>query len=124
MTTKLILTLSLFAFSTVLSQAQDLLLFGGRDNKTFLGSLTSKYDQDSILNKYGDYGSKYSTNSIWNEYGDFGSKYSDYCPWNSYANNPPIIVDEEGNFYGYFTVNKYKTNRTRVKWILEFLDGS
>lgn len=25
--------------------------------------------------------------------------------------HPPVIVDEDGDFYGYLTVNRYKTNR-------------
>ena len=92
--------------------SQTLYIYGGEDHDVFLGKLNaSKYDSKSIWNEYGTYGSEYNTNSIWNEYGTYGSAYSSYSPFNSYASYPPVIVDEEGNFYGYFTVNKYKPKR-------------
>lgn len=92
--------------------SQTLYIYGGEDHDVFLGKLNaSKYDSKSIWNEYGTYGSEYNTNSIWNEYGTYGSEYSSYSPFNSYASYPPVIVDEEGNFYGYFTVNKYKSKR-------------
>lgn len=100
-----------------------LMLFGGRNNEQYLGCLNcSKYDTNSITNEYGQYGSSYTTNSIWNNYGTYGSKYSQYSWRNPYATNPPVIVNPDGNFYGYFTVNKYFLNRTRINWIMEILD--
>ncbi|MGH3711184.1 MAG: hypothetical protein ACRDRQ_24450 [Pseudonocardiaceae bacterium] len=104
--------------------AQELLLFGGNNNDTFLGCATcNERDSDSICNKYGDYGSKYYDASIWNKYGTFGSKYNDESPWNKYSNNPPVVVDREGNFYGYFTANKYHQNRTRVRGLQLLADN-
>ena len=70
--------------------SQTLYIYGGEDHDVFLGKLNA---------------SKYDSKSIWNEYGTYGSAYSSYSPFNSYASYPPVIVDEEGNFYGYFTVN-------------------
>ena len=100
-----------------------LMLFGGKNNKQYLGCLScAKYDTDAITNEYGKYGSHYATNSIWNVYGTYGSQYSQYSWRNSYATNPPVIVDGSGNFYGYFTVNKYFPNRTRINWLVEILD--
>ena len=78
----------------------------------FLGALNAnKYESYSIWNAYGDYGSKYSRHSIWNKYGDYGSAYSDYSPFNKYASHPPVVVDQNGNFYGYFTINIFKHKR-------------
>ena len=37
--------------------------------------------------------------------------YSDYSPWNTYSSNPPVVVDRNGNFYGYFTLNQYAGQR-------------
>ncbi len=89
-------------------QAQTLLIFGGRDHKVFLGCLNcSEYDSSSVWNEYGNYGSPYGSRSIWNEYGEYGSEYGNYSPWNEYALYPPVVVDAEGNFYGYLTVNDY-----------------
>lgn len=101
-----------------------LMLFGGKNHDVFLGCLScNKYDSESVWNEYGDYGSRYSSNSIWNPYGDYGSKYSDYSPWNSYASYPPVIVDSYGNFYGYFTANKYNSERTTIPALVELLDN-
>ena len=100
-----------------------LLLFGGKNHKTFLGCLNcGKYDSGSICNKYGDQGSKYATDSIWNKYGDFGSKYSDQSPWNKYASDPPVIVDKDGEFYGYLTANKLHPKRTGIKLYVTLTD--
>ena len=107
--------------------SQTLYIYGGEDHDVFLGKLNaSKYDSKSIWNEYGTYGSEYNTNSIWNEYGTYGSEYSSYSPFNSYASYPPVIVDEEGNFYGYFTVNKYKSKRANfdlVNIICEYYES-
>ena len=75
----------------------------------YLGCMNcDSYNSNSIWNSYGNYGNNYSNLSIWNDYGTYGDSYSDYSPWNSYANYPPVIVDKQGNFYGYFTLNRYK----------------
>ncbi len=103
---------------------QTLLLYGGENNEVFLGCFTcNNYDKNSIWNTYGTYGSKYSSNSIWNKYGSFGGKYNMYSPFNNYATTPPILVDYEGNFYGYFTANRYVGKRTNNKLALYITDN-
>lgn len=92
---KNIILLILLAFCQAV-HSQQLYIYGGSNHDDFLGSLNS---------------SIYDSNSIWNEYGTYGNKYSSYSPWNEYAAEPPVIVDGDGNFYGYFTVNKYKPQR-------------
>ena len=100
-----------------------LLLFGGSNRDKFLGCLScSKYDSSSIWNKYGEYGSKYNTDSIWNKYGTYGSKYNSESHWNKYSSDGPVVVDKDGNFYGYFTRNKYN-NQTKIKWLVWILDN-
>ena len=79
----------------------------------FIGCLDcGKYSSDSICNKYGSYGSKYNSDSIFNKYGKYGSKYNSSSPWNKYSssNDVPKAVDSSGNFYGYFTINKYRSD--------------
>jgi hypothetical protein len=99
-----------------------LLLFGGDGHKVFLGCLNcSASSQGSVCNKYGA-GSKYDANSIWNKYGNFGSKYSQDSPWNKYSSSAPIIVDKDGKSYGYFSTNKYHPDRTRISWLVQALD--
>jgi hypothetical protein len=105
-----------FVFAVILQSnqigAQTLHLFGGRNHDVYLGCINcGKYESSSIWNEYGDYGSKYNRNSIWNEYGDYGNSYNSNCPWNAYASNPPMVVDLDGNFYGYLSVNEYQSKR-------------
>lgn len=105
-------------------QSQTLLIYGGDNHDVFLGCLNcSKYDSNSIWNKYGDNGSKYNTNSIWNKYSDYSGKYSNNSPFNKYASNPPVLVDPDGNFYGYFTADKYFSKRTTNQLALLIIDN-
>ena len=92
--------------------AQDLHIYGGKSHNVYLGCMTgSDYDSNSIWNEYGKYGNSYNTNCIWNEYSDYGSEYGDYSPWNAYAKYPPAVVDKQGRFYGYLTIDKYNSKR-------------
>jgi len=100
------------------------MLFGGHNNNTYLGCINcNKYSTDSVLNAYGNYGSPYSPTSIFNTYSEYGSSYSNYSPCNRYASNPPVIVDSNGNFYGYLTINQFLPYATRNQSILAWLTG-
>lgn len=106
----------LFCLST---NSQQLHLYGGDNHDVYLGCITcNNYDSNSIWNEYGTYGSRYGTNSIWNKYGIYGSKYNELCPWNEYSSSYPVVVDKSGNFYGYFTRNKYASERANFKLAL------
>lgn len=76
------------------------------DEIVFLGTISSKYDADSIFNKYGDYGSKYNSGSMWNKYGDYGGKYSSCSPFNKYSTEPPSIYIGK-DLVGYISLNRY-----------------
>jgi hypothetical protein len=106
-----------------LGQSPELLLFGGSDHKTFLGCLNCKrFDSGSVCNRYGDSGSRFNANSIWNRFGEYGSRFSSLSPWNKFASDPPVVVDRQGGFYGYFTAAIYHPERTKIKAFLAFLD--
>lgn len=108
----ILLTAFLSLVISTLAQGQTLHIYGGSNHDVYLGCLNcNNYDKNSIWNTYGTYGSKYNSISIWNAYGTYGSKYNAASPWNSYSNDPPVIVDKEGGFYGYFTTNRYKSKR-------------
>jgi hypothetical protein len=118
-----IITVVVLAFVTANLSAQAFLIFGGKNHDVYLGCLNcNKYDDSSIWNNYGDYGSKYNDKCIWNKYGDYGGKYSDYSPFNKYASYPPVLVDGDGNFYGYFTANENASKRTTNKLALYIVD--
>lgn len=82
-----------------------LMIFGGQGHRTYLGCLScSEYQTESVFNQYGTFGSAYGTQSIFNAYSAYGSPYSTYSACNAYASDPPVIVDEEGRYYGRLTV--------------------
>ena len=120
---KIYLTLFLIVAFTTITSGQSLLIFGGKNHDIYLGCLNcDKYEDKSIWNAYGDFGSKYNDKCIWNKYGDYGGAYSDFSPFNKYASNPPVLVDKDGNFYGYFTADKYFSKRTTSKLALFIID--
>lgn len=93
----------------------------GQDNQ-LLGKLSNKYDNDSILNKYGPYGSKYSSTSIFNKYSQYGSKYGSFSINNPYCNVPPkLFIDDK--FVGHITVNKFVSNQIPTETFLYLLQN-
>ncbi len=102
----------MFLSVNVLNGQTNFYLYGGKNHQEFIGCLNcNQFDKNSIWNELGKYGNKLSSKSIWNSYGTFGSEYSSYSPWNKYYTAPPIVVDPQGNFYGYFTLNEHKSKR-------------
>jgi len=118
------LILSMLATNVVSAKDPTLLLFGGHDHKTFLGCLNcSQYDSSSVWNAYSQYGSPYNSDSIWNRCGTWGSPYNSDSPWNKFSTSAPVVVDNDGNFYGYFSANPYISQRTRIAWLVWILDN-
>lgn len=116
----LFLTL-IFSFS---AHSQKLLIYGGEKNDIYLGCLScDKFDSDSIWNKFGLYGSKFNAQSIWNKYGKYGGSFNDYSPFNKFARNPPVLVDANGKFYGYFTADRFFTKRTSDRLALSIIEN-
>lgn len=102
----------------------ELHLYGGIGHDVYLGCINcSEYDSDSICNGYGKYGNEYSSSGVFNEYAGFGNEYSSKSPWNEYSssNEVPVVVDKQGNFYGYFTINKYRSDAFEYASILNNL---
>ena len=105
--------IALLALLSPMSASAEYLLFS--EDNHFHGCLDcSKYDSDSICNKYGDYGSKYSSKSIWNKYG-IGSKYDNASPFSKYGTGLKV-VDSHGMFYGYFS--RSYSGETKLRRIL------
>ncbi|MDR2235257.1 MAG: hypothetical protein LBE92_03960 [Chryseobacterium sp.] len=109
------ITLLGFMISCVF-QAQTLHLYGGADQNQYLGCLDcDDFDKNSVWNTFGDYGSPLSSKSIWNSYGNYGSSSSIFSPWSKYASYPPAIVDQDGNFYGFLSLNTYKADKSDLE---------
>ena len=84
------------------------------ETNEFRGCLDcSKYDSDSVCNRYGNFGSRYSGDSIWNRYGA-GGRYNSDSPFSRYGTGLKM-VDSAGNFYGYFSRSLNGERRIRIK---------
>lgn len=80
-------------------------------NNQYLGRITdNKFDNASLLNKYGPYGSKYSPTSILNEYSQYGSKFGVYSINNPYTTTPPRLF-VKGKFKSHISTNANMKNR-------------
>ena len=109
----------LIAFTTLLfatpsiSSANDLLLYGGSGQNEFLGCLVcNEFSAESVCNGFSRYGNEFGSN-MWNEFSSpYGNEYSSSSPWNEYSssNSVPVLLDRQGNFYGYFTINQYRSD--------------
>jgi hypothetical protein len=75
------------------------------DNE-YIGSISNKFDPNSIFNKFGTYGNKFSSDSIWNKFGNNGNPYASNSAFNKYTSSPPRIIKNK-QIIGYLTVNKY-----------------
>ena len=85
-----------------------LMIFGSAEHKVYLGCLScSEHAKDSVRNAYGDHGSPDSKESIFNHFSPYGSPYDSESACNEYATDPPVIVDQNGVFYGRLTLNRY-----------------
>ncbi len=122
----LILVLAVSASAQVVKApiGKKIMLFGGEDHKVYLGCLScSEFASDSLLNKFGNFGSSFSALSIYNDFGIYGSSFSATSPCNDFATDPPVIVDNNGGFYGYLTMNESKPKRVQNEKVLGWLTG-
>jgi hypothetical protein len=104
------------------SPSTKLMLFGGAGHKTYLGCVNcSNLAPDSVFNELGDHGSRLATDSILNPFSDYGSPFSSYSACNPFADDPPVIVDGAGQFYGRLTVNTVNSERTHNTTLLSWL---
>jgi hypothetical protein len=93
-----------------------LMLFAGPSHETYLGCLNCGSEApDSILNESGTHGSTMSQESIWNKFSQFGGHFGIYSPFNQFSQDPPVIVDAAGSFYGRFTMNTLRLDRTKIE---------
>jgi hypothetical protein len=108
--------------SSAVYAEKKIMLFGGADHDVYLGCFNcSSLASDSIHNDIGKYGSDISSTSIFNDIGQYGSDISQYSPCNDIASNPTALVDEDGRFYGYLTLNGIKSQAINDPDILAWL---
>lgn len=128
---KLLVALLSMLSVPVASFAQgELLIFGGSGHDQFLGCLAcNEFSSKSICNDFGPYGNEFSTQGMWNGFSGFGNEFSSSSPWNEFStsNSVPVVVDESGNFYGYFTINDMRSDAVSFSGTLakmyQYADG-
>ncbi len=120
---QVIIILVIGLFFSLHSYSQALQIFGGQEHTIYLGCLNcSNSDAESIWNVKSNYGNNQQAKSIWNDKGAYGSLKSNYSPWNKLAKYPPVLKDNDGEFYGYLStndVNGYRAHFTLVKKLYE-----
>lgn len=95
-----------------------LLIFGGPGRDVFLGCLNCPdTDPSSITNDYGRYGNPFSSDSIRNEFSRFGNEFNAGSPCNRYGTSPPVVVDQQGRYYGELTLNDARPKQIREAWV-------
>lgn len=107
---KKLIGIVLFMFAGLV-QAQDILIFGGDNNKEFLGCLTcNEMTGNSVWNEMSPYGWKNGFGK-WNPFGQYKNPFSNYSACNEFTTSSPVLVDRNGKFYGHLTLNSF-TNRS------------
>jgi hypothetical protein len=93
------------------TQSRKIMIFGGKDHRTYLGCINCpRTARDSIFNDRGEYGrcpGAFSDNLFCRgPFKEFGRKgaFQDLSACGSNASNPPVIVDDEGAYYGRFSI--------------------
>lgn len=88
-----------------------IMIFGGKGHDTYLGCLNCEfYVSDSIFNRSGKFSrcpGLYDDNLFCRGINkEFGSKglFKDQSACGTNASDPPVIVDEDGGYYGRFSI--------------------
>ena len=118
----LILSITIFLAFGTQANARELILYGGQNHDEFLGCLVcNEFRSESVCNEFGQYGSEFGS-TIWNEFSyTYGNEFSQSSPWNEFSlsNDVPVLVDKDGNFYGYFTINQFRHDAVNFAGDLE-----
>jgi hypothetical protein len=106
--------------------SQRILVFGGKDHKTFLGCFCGTGASDSIENdggRFGKNGINALGETLWSRMGPFRSAFDDLSVCNRFASNPPVIVREDGTFLARLTRNKMVVGAVTDEAIVKWLDS-
>ncbi len=91
----------------MLSHSKDILIFGGDNNKEFLGCINcDEMSKNSVWNDMSQYGWNNGFGK-WNPFGQYKNPFSSYSACNEFTSNSPVLVDRDGNFYGRLTINEF-----------------
>jgi hypothetical protein len=126
-----VMTFMLLGLSANAFSQSDLLIFGDAGHDQFLGCIIcNESSAQSICNGIGTYGNEFSTKGMFNEFSEFGNEFSSSSPWNEFSTSTsvPVVVDRDGNFYGYFTINDMRSDAFEfsdtLKHMYEYAEGN
>ena len=89
----------------------------------YLGCLTClDADPESIFNEFGQFG-RFASPSMMNDFDQYGSAFSTLSACNAYASDPPRVFDQDGNYYGTLSVNRFAVDRITNPTYLERLEN-
>jgi hypothetical protein len=101
------ITLTVLMLLASAANAQEILIFGGNNNKDFLGCLScNEMAGNSVWNEMSQYGWNNGFGK-WNPFGPYKNPFSSYSACNEYTSSGPVLVDRNGKFYGRLTMNEY-----------------
>ena len=101
------ITLTVLMLLASAANAQEILIFGGNNNKDFLGCLScNEIAGNSVWNEMSQYGWNNGFGK-WNPFGPYKNPFSSYSACNEYTSSGPVLVDRNGKFYGRLTMNEY-----------------
>ncbi len=76
------------------------------DDGTYLGAISSsRFEADSVCNRFGDHGSRFASASVRNTFSTYGSSFGSQSAYSSYTTSPPRIY-LNGRAIGYLTKNQ------------------
>jgi hypothetical protein len=102
-----------------------ILIFAGRNHDVFLGCLNcAETSANSVLNPLGKYGSELSSSSLMNPLSRYGNSLQTDSPCNQLASSPPVLVDEQGNYYGELTLNEFRPKRAMSATVTAWLTAT
>lgn len=91
------------------AQTPQILIFGGSGHRDFLGCLNcGETDSSSVWNDISKYGWQNDI-GVWNDISPYGNSFGPQSACNDIANDPPVLVDRQGNFYGRLSINELVT---------------
>ena len=88
----------------------------------FLGRMSrNRFDDESIVNRFGIYGSRFSPSSIFNKFSTYGNHFSALSAYNRSSNNPPKLY-VKGKFVAFLTKNRMKRPRVDPDELLSWVE--
>ena len=98
---------SILLLASSVALSQEILIFGGSNNKEFLGCLTcNEFSSNSVWNDMSQFGWRNSFGK-WNSFGQFKNPFSSYSACSEFSQNAPVLVDRNGRFYGRLSLNEF-----------------